>query len=97
LLEKGYGKNDEPRPAAALVYVIAAGTCMIGERVCMLGTMNVSGDLNAIAPLISNFYLATYGLINYSVFDASYSGSPGKAVLNGEWKAIRFPAGLPLL
>ena len=35
------------------------------------------GDLNEIAPLISNFYLATYGLINYSVFDASYANSPG--------------------
>ena len=63
-LERGYGANDEPRRAALLIYAIAAGTCMIG-------------DLNAIAPLISNFYLATYGLINYSVFDASYANSPG--------------------
>ncbi len=30
-----------------------------------------------IAPMISNFYLATYSLINFAVFDAAFSKSPG--------------------
>ncbi|KAG8238092.1 hypothetical protein J437_LFUL012199 [Ladona fulva] len=34
-------------------------------------------QLNAIAPLLSNFFLAAYALINFSVFHASISRSPG--------------------
>lgn len=32
-----------------------------------------SGDLNAIAPLISNFFLAAYTLVNFSTFHASFT------------------------
>lgn len=31
----------------------------------------ISADLNAIAPLISNFYLASYALINFCTFHAA--------------------------
>lgn len=37
----------------------------------------ISAQLNAIAPLLSNFFLAAYALINFSVFHASISKSPG--------------------
>ena len=33
--------------------------------------MEFIGDLNAIAPLISNFYLASYTLVNFCTFHAS--------------------------
>ena len=36
-------------------------------------------QLNVIAPIISNFFLASYALINFSVFHASLANSPGKA------------------
>ncbi|CAJ0960951.1 unnamed protein product, partial [Mesorhabditis belari] len=61
---KGYGKDDEPRRAYALVGILALAVIMIG-------------DLNAIAPIISNFFLASYALLNYACFDASFADSPG--------------------
>ncbi|KAI0228687.1 Solute carrier family 12 member 2 [Lamellibrachia satsuma] len=61
---RGYGKSEEPR----LAYILAFG---IG-----LACIGI-GQLNAIAPLISNFFLMSYALINYSCFDASLAKSPG--------------------
>ncbi|XP_064618818.1 solute carrier family 12 member 3-like [Lineus longissimus] len=61
---KGYGKNEEPRRAYALTFFIALVFIAIGE-------------LNTIAPIISNFFLMSYTLINYSCFDASLAKSPG--------------------
>ncbi|EYC27812.1 hypothetical protein Y032_0008g197 [Ancylostoma ceylanicum] len=61
---KAYGKNEEPRRAYALTFIIAMAMIAIG-------------DLNAIAPIISNFFLASYALINYACFDASFADSPG--------------------
>uniref|UniRef100_A0A914WXK5 Solute carrier family 12 member 3 n=1 Tax=Plectus sambesii TaxID=2011161 RepID=A0A914WXK5_9BILA len=61
---KGYGKDEEPRRAYALGFAIAMLMILIG-------------DLNAIAPIISNFFLASYALINYACFDASFADSPG--------------------
>lgn len=37
-----------------------------------------AAELNIIAPIISNFFLASYALINFSVFHASLANSPGK-------------------
>ncbi|XP_043523136.1 bumetanide-sensitive sodium-(potassium)-chloride cotransporter [Frieseomelitta varia] len=51
-------KNKEPIRGYFLTFIIAVGFILIGE-------------LNAIAPLISNFFLAAYTLINFSTFHAS--------------------------
>ncbi|XP_030609080.1 solute carrier family 12 member 3-like [Archocentrus centrarchus] len=61
---KGYGKNNEPYRAYILCYVIAVCIILIAQ-------------LNAIAPLISNFFLCSYGLINFSCFHATVTNAPG--------------------
>uniref|UniRef100_A0A8C1VUL3 Solute carrier family 12 member 10, tandem duplicate 3 n=1 Tax=Cyprinus carpio TaxID=7962 RepID=A0A8C1VUL3_CYPCA len=61
---KGYGKNNEPLRGYMLMFIIALAFILIG-------------DLNTIAPLISNFFLCSYGLINFSCFHASVTKSPG--------------------
>ncbi|KAJ8343573.1 hypothetical protein SKAU_G00309020 [Synaphobranchus kaupii] len=61
---KGYGKNNEPIRGYILTFIIAVAFILIAE-------------LNVIAPIISNFFLASYALINFSCFHASYAKSPG--------------------
>ncbi|XP_059507602.1 solute carrier family 12 member 3 isoform X2 [Stegostoma tigrinum] len=61
---KGYGKNNEPIYSYLLTYAIAIGFILIAE-------------LNMIAPIISNFFLCSYALINFSCFHASVTNSPG--------------------
>ncbi|XP_037121677.1 solute carrier family 12 member 2 isoform X1 [Syngnathus acus] len=64
MFAKGYGKNNEPLRGYILTFVIALVFILIAE-------------LNVIAPIISNFFLASYALINFSVFHASLANSPG--------------------
>lgn len=65
ILARGWGKNREPK-IALVVSVILAEVCLY------------YGDLNLIAPVISMFFLATYGTINLVaglerwVFNPSY-------------------------
>ncbi|KAG7333604.1 hypothetical protein KOW79_003739 [Hemibagrus wyckioides] len=61
---KGHGKNNEPIRGYVLTFLIAVAFILIAE-------------LNVIAPIISNFFLASYALINFSCFHASYAKSPG--------------------
>jgi solute carrier family 12 sodium/potassium/chloride transporter 2 len=76
---RGYGKNNEPVNGYILTFIIALGCIIIAE-------------LNAIAPLISNFFLAAYGLVNFSTFHAELvkpvGWRPTFKVLNGLEHAI---------
>lgn len=57
---KGVGKSNEPRNALILTFLIAEAGVLIGE-------------LNAIAQVVSMFYLAAYGFINLSCFLESWA------------------------
>ncbi|XP_047532187.1 bumetanide-sensitive sodium-(potassium)-chloride cotransporter isoform X1 [Vanessa atalanta] len=61
---KGYGPNNEPVRGYALTFVIAVSFILMG-------------GLNQIAPLISNFFLAAYALINFATFHASLARPVG--------------------
>uniref|UniRef100_A0A669BE93 Solute carrier family 12 member 2 n=1 Tax=Oreochromis niloticus TaxID=8128 RepID=A0A669BE93_ORENI len=64
MFAKGYGRNNEPLRGYVLTFCIGLAFILIA-------------DLNIIAPIISNFFLASYALINFSVFHASLASSPG--------------------
>lgn len=51
----GAGADDNPRRAVLLTAVIALGTV-------------AAGDLDVIAPIISMFFLASYGMINFATY-----------------------------
>uniref|UniRef100_A0A1L8DDI6 Putative solute carrier family 12 n=2 Tax=Nyssomyia neivai TaxID=330878 RepID=A0A1L8DDI6_9DIPT len=55
---KGYGRHGEPYRGYVLTFFVSASFVLIAE-------------LNVIAPLISNFYLASYALINFCTFHAA--------------------------
>jgi len=61
---KGSGKNDDPVRGYIFVFCVAV--------ICIL-----IGDLNIVSGLLSNFFIASYGLINFSSFHASITKSPG--------------------
>jgi len=60
----GCGTPGNPIRGYFASYVVAAGCVAIGE-------------LNAVAPLITMFFMITYGLINLSVFMLELGHSPG--------------------
>lgn len=55
IFAKGYGASKEPRNALIFIFLIAEGGILIGS-------------LNAIAEVVSMFYLASYGFINLAFF-----------------------------
>ncbi len=60
---KGSGKNSEPRRATVLTFVIAQIAIVLG-------------DLNAIAPIITMFFMITYGTLNLATFYESITKNP---------------------
>ena len=61
---KGHGANDDPFRGYILVFIISLACVMVG-------------NLDVISSLLSNFFVAAYGLINFSVFHATVTKSPG--------------------
>ncbi len=62
-LGRGSGAADEPRRAAVLTAIVSQAAIMLG-------------DLNAIAPIITMFFMVTYGTLNLACFYEYYSGNP---------------------
>ncbi len=62
-LARTSGKKQEPRVALVVSFTIAILCVFIG-------------DLNAIAPIISMFFLATYGMLNFISFLEKVVGNP---------------------
>ncbi len=60
---KGSGETNEPKRATVLTYFMAIGVIW-------------AGDLNAVAEVISMFFLIAYGMINLSAFVESKSANP---------------------
>ena len=59
----GSGPTENPRAAVALTMVIALGVTAVGE-------------INLIAPVVSMFFLLSYGLLNYATWFDATTGSP---------------------
>lgn len=59
---KGSGLADNPRRGAALTAAIALTTVALG-------------DLDLVAPVISMFFLASYGMINYATYSEARAAS----------------------
>lgn len=85
---KGYGKNNEPVRGYVLTFFIAISFILIGNYIFSIIKFSIlyniyfniylfAGELNIIAPLISNFFLAAYTLINFSTFHASLAKPVG--------------------
>jgi amino acid transporter len=60
---KGSGPAGEPRRATIVSFAIAQAGLMLG-------------DLDAIAPVITMFFMITYGAINAATFFEAFSGNP---------------------
>lgn len=63
MLARGYGHTNDPRLATVIAFVIA-----------LLGIL--LGDLNAIAPILSMFFLTSYAVLNFSAGIEALIGGP---------------------
>ena len=60
---RGYGKQNDPRFATAISFAVA-----------LMGIL--LGDLNIIAPVLSMFFLTSYGLLNFSAAFGGMMNNP---------------------
>ncbi|CAG0905541.1 unnamed protein product, partial [Darwinula stevensoni] len=60
----GYGANNDPVRGYVASFIIGVACILIA-------------NLNAVATLVVNFFLAAYALINFSVFHATITKAPG--------------------
>lgn len=63
MFARGSGKSNEPRRATVLSFVIAEAGILLG-------------DLDAIAPMITMFFMITYGALNAATFVEAISNNP---------------------
>lgn len=63
MLGRGYGKTNDPRMATVATFLVALAAILLG-------------DLNMLAPVLTMFFLTTYGLINLSAGLEGLIGSP---------------------
>jgi len=62
-LARGSGEMKEPRYATAVTFLVAQGAIMVA-------------DLDLIAPVITMFFMVTYGMLNLACFYEGYSRNP---------------------
>lgn len=60
---RGEGATGNPRRAVLLCFALAAATV-------------AAGDLNVVAPIVSMFFLISYGLLNYATYFEASAASP---------------------
>ena len=63
IFARGSGPSEEPRNAIILTFLVAQAGIM-------------AGDLNTIAPVITLFFLITYGMVNLACFYEIFSRNP---------------------
>jgi amino acid transporter len=59
----GSGQNSEPRRAVVLTFIISQNCILLG-------------NLDAIAPIITMFFMLTYGLLNLATFYEAFTKNP---------------------
>ena len=87
--KRGALKGDEPRRALVLTYVLAqaaalvlaaiqlSNSCCCAERVVVAAQAGLFyGGIDAIGPVLTNFFLITYALTNLSAAALELSGTP---------------------
>uniref|UniRef100_A0A1I7ZZS8 AA_permease domain-containing protein n=1 Tax=Steinernema glaseri TaxID=37863 RepID=A0A1I7ZZS8_9BILA len=65
---KYFGKDNGPNSLPRRAYIFMS---------CLTMVLVLIGDLNVVNDIVSNLFLATYALVNYACFDASFARSPG--------------------
>ena len=83
-MAKGSGKDNNPRRGVLLSLAMALATIAVG-------------DLNVIAPVVSMFFLISYGLLNYATYFESRSQSPSfRPRFNGSTNGSAWPGPWPV-